>query len=197
MKNGEGEICSKGRCQFVGYYKDAERTRSVVDNEGYYHTGDLGYFDKDGYLTITGRIKELLKTSGGEYVAPIYIEETFAEICQISSQMVVIGNDRKYLTALITLRTQPDNDGKPTTEISQDCNELLNSIGSSAKTLADAIECPKLKEYINRCISELNSKAISHAQEIRKWTILPRDFSTEEEELTPTLKLRRDAIYTK
>ena len=101
-ENGEGEICCKGRCVFVGYYKDEEKSRSVFDKDGYYHTGDLGYIDSDGFLFITGRIKELLKTSGGEYVAPSLIEPKFLEVCPIASNMILIGNNRKYLSALIT-----------------------------------------------------------------------------------------------
>jgi len=196
-ETGEGEICCRGRCVFVGYFKEKDKSRNVFDKDGYYHTGDLGYLDSDGYLYITGRIKELLKTSGGEYVAPLLLESKFLELCPLASNILVVGNNRKYLSALITLKSQLDTDGKVTQHINDDCLQLLTSIGSNAKTIPKAVKCPHVNKYIAQCIEKLNTHAISHAQEIRKWAILPREFTSEENEITPTMKLKRNIIYKK
>lgn len=196
-ESGEGEICCRGRCVFVGYFKEEEKSRAVFDKDGYYHTGDLGYIDSDGFLFITGRIKELLKTSGGEYVAPLLIESNFTELCDLASNIVVIGNNRKYLSALITLKSQPDKDGKLTSEVSQDSLELLKSLGSSARTIPEAAKCPQVGKYVAQCIEKVNARAISRAQQIRRWTILPREFTSDENEITPTMKLKRNVIYKK
>ena len=196
-ENGEGEICVRGKSVFSGYLKDAEKSKEVFDMEGFYHTGDLGYVDKDGYLFVTGRMKELLKTSGGEYIAPLLIETKFLSICQLCSQMVVVGESRNYLTALITIKSKPNKDGAPTAELTRDIIEFLSNICSSASNVTEASKCPKVHCYIAACIEKLNKHAISHAQQVRKWIILPREFSIYEEEITPTMKLRRNHIYSK
>ena len=90
---------------FVGYLKNEEATRKTIDPEGYTHSGDLGKVDEDGYLQITGRIKELIVTAGGENVAPVPIEHKFLELCEPVSQIMIVGDDKKYLSAIITLKT--------------------------------------------------------------------------------------------
>jgi len=196
-ENGEGEICCRGRCVFVGYFKEKEKSCAVFDREGYYHTGDLGYLTPDGFLYVTGRIKDLMKTSGGEYVAPLFIESKFSVICPIASHIVLIGDARRYLTALITLKCQPTKEGKLTLNISDDVLEILTSINSKAKTLPEAAKCPKVAEYMAKCIDKLNAQAISRVQEVKKWTILPREFNSEENEITPTMKLKKNIIFSK
>jgi len=104
-EKGEGEVCFKGRNMFVGYLKNEEATRSTIDPEGYTHSGDLGKLDEDGFLQITGRIKELIVTAGGENVAPVPIEHKFLELCEPCSQIMIVGDDKKYLSAIITLKT--------------------------------------------------------------------------------------------
>lgn len=196
-ENGEGEICCRGRCVFVGYFKEKDKSRAVFDREGFYHTGDLGYLTPDGFLYVTGRIKDLMKTSGGEYVAPLFIESKFSVICPIASHIILIGDGRRYLTALITLKCQPTKEGKLTLNIANDTLELLASIGSKAKTIPEASECPKIAEYMAKCIDKLNAQAISRVQEVKKWTILPREFSNDEDEVTPTMKLKKNVIFSK
>lgn len=100
---GIGELCMKGRSMFMGYYKNAEATREVYDSEGYLHSGDLATY-KDGFLEIRGRIKELLITAGGENIAPVSIEHTFQELCPMCSNIIVIGDAKKYLSALVSLK---------------------------------------------------------------------------------------------
>ena len=194
-EHGEGEICCRGRANFVGYYKNPKASMDVFDKDGFFHTGDKGYIDSDGYLFVTGRIKELFKTSGGEYVAPLLIETKFQEICPICSNIVAIGDGRNYLTALITLRSQlSKTDGRPTQEINNDYLETIKALGSKAKTLTEASQCPKVLAYIEQCVEKLNKFALSRVQKVRKWKLLPNEFTIEDEEMTPTMKLRRGEI---
>ena len=92
----------------MGYLKNEEETRRAKDVQGYVHSGDIGYIDKEGFLHITGRIKELIITAGGENVAPVPIEEKLKELCPILSNVVLIGDDRKFISALLTLKVDMD-----------------------------------------------------------------------------------------
>lgn len=121
-ESGVGEICIRGRNVFMGYLNNPEATFEVMDSEGYFHTGDIGCLDpQTGFLDITGRQKELIITAGGENVSPIPIEIAIKEACPIISHVVVIGDERKYLTCLLTLKCKMDHQtrgGKPTQELS-------------------------------------------------------------------------------
>jgi long-chain-fatty-acid--CoA ligase ACSBG len=121
-QSGEGEICFRGRNMFLGYFKNEEATRETIDAEGFVHSGDLGRVDKEGFLEITGRIKELIITAGGENIAPVLIEDKFKEFCTVCSNMLVVGDDRRYLSALISLKVEVDltNDGKPTNQLTSE-----------------------------------------------------------------------------
>jgi long-chain-fatty-acid--CoA ligase ACSBG len=103
-ENGVGEICMRGRNVFMGYLHNESETIEVFDNEGYFHSGDLGFIDENGILDITGRIKELIITAGGENISPVKIEINIKEQCPILSNVVLIGDNRKYLTCLVTLK---------------------------------------------------------------------------------------------
>lgn len=105
-ENGIGEICMRGRQIMNGYLKNEAATKEIIDAHGYLHSGDLGRIDEEGFLYITGRIKEIIITAGGENVAPIIIEDTFKEYCPIASNIMVIGENQKFLTALITLKSE-------------------------------------------------------------------------------------------
>lgn len=197
-EDGEGEICFRGRGIFVGYLKDEKNSKEAFDNEGYFHSGDLGYTDPDGFLYVTGRLKDLIKTSGGENIPPLLIENAFQNLCPLCSSFVVVGDKRNYLTALITIKSELSKKKlKPTQNVHSDCIEILNQIGSQARTLEEASKCPKVIKYVEQCIEKLNKGAISKAQEIKKFAILPREFSVEEDEITPTMKLKRYKIYKK
>ena len=112
-----GEIIIRGRHVFMGYINKREKTSETIDSKGFYHTGDVGYLDKDGFLTITGRIKEILITAGGENVAPVLIENNIKkELSNIISNVVVIGDQKKFLSCLITLKVEL-NDEIPTNEL--------------------------------------------------------------------------------
>lgn len=193
-KDGVGEICFRGRNRFMGYYKNEEATLECIDEEGYIHSGDQGLINSKGDLFITGRLKEILKTAGGEMVAPVPIEESFHLASNIFSTVVVIGDDRKYLSALLVLKTEPNGDLNP------EVLKVFKSVNPEIKTVIEAMNDKKVKDFIQKIINSINDKALSRAQLIRRWTILPHEFSVDGGEVTPTLKLKRKFIaqkYTK
>jgi long-chain-fatty-acid--CoA ligase ACSBG len=190
-KDGVGEICFRGRNRFMGYWKNEAATKETIDTRGYLHSGDQGYINNEGNLIITGRIKELIVTAGGENVAPVPIEDLFKEQCKICSNIIVLGDLRKYLSALIILKTDVQGNFLP--EIKTD----LHEIGTEATNIIEALTCPKIKQYIETCLDTINKKAISRAQVIKKYKILTHDFTVETGELTPTLKLKRKFVTQK
>jgi long-chain-fatty-acid--CoA ligase ACSBG len=107
-KNGEGEICMRGRHIMMGYLKNDKATRETLDPEGYLHSGDLGIITDKGFLKITGRIKELIITAGGENVAPVPIEDNFKDAAPYVSNVMVIGDDKRFLSALVTFKVDVD-----------------------------------------------------------------------------------------
>lgn len=113
-KDGNGEICMKGRHVFMGYLYNPDATANTIDGEGYLHSGDLGKVDSDGFLKITGRIKELIITAGGENIPPVLLEDGIKAECAAISNAVVLGDKQKYLAALLTLKSEPDKEGQPT-----------------------------------------------------------------------------------
>ena len=113
------------------------------------------------------------------------------------SNVMVVGDKRKYLAMLVSLKTEVDENGVPTDELSKDSLYVGNEIGSKVKTLTAAATCPKWKAYLDKGMKEANSKTTSNAQIIQKWTMLPKDFSEKEGDLTPTLKLKRNVVTAK
>lgn len=178
----DGEILIKSRKVFKAYYKMPEETREVLDSEGWLHTGDIGKLDSGGYLILTDRKKDLIITSGGKNVAPQKIEN-LAKSQKYISEFVVQGDRRKYLTALITL----DRDGM--IRYAND-HEILFS------EYAELIKNPKIIAFVQGMVNQVNQQLASH-ETIKKFLILPQDFSIESEELTPSLKVRRSVIHRK
>lgn len=194
---GNGEICMRGRNIFMGYLFNPVATMETLDSDGWLHSGDIGCFDDKGFLSITGRIKELIITAGGENVAPVLIEEVIKEEIPAISNAVVIGDKMKYLSCLLTLRSEPDANGQPTDEPAGPTQDLISQAGSSARTIQHAIECPKIHQIIDQAMGRVNARAISRAQHVRKWTLLSGDFTLEGGELTPTMKLKRRTVNEK
>ena len=188
---GIGEICYRGRNRFMGYYKNEEETLKTIDSEGFIKSGDQGYLTKEGNLYIIGRVKELIVTVGGENVAPVPIEEDFKSNNKSISNIIIVGDDRKYLTALVTLKA--DEKGNLSPEVLDVCNK----IGSKSKTVVEAIRDEKLRNYIQADFDKVNSKSVSRASVVRNWAIVAQDFSIEGGELTPTLKLKRKVVNQK
>jgi long-chain acyl-CoA synthetase len=161
----DGEILIKGPTVFAGYYKDEEATRAVLPGDGWLHTGDIGEIDEDGFLTVTDRKRDIIVTAGGKNVAPQNVENLLKGIPWVS-QALVVGDRRPYLVALLTL----DEDEVSKLDGGQDARALVS-------------------EAIERVNEEL-----AHFEQIRRFEILPRDFSPEENEITPTLKLKRRVV---
>jgi long-chain acyl-CoA synthetase len=170
----DGEILVKGRNVFAGYYKDPAATdETLVD--GWLHSGDLGEFDSEGFLSITGRKKDLIITAGGKNVAPKLIESGLKEN-PLVSEAVVIGDKRKYLTALVTL------DPEAAEKFSKD------------KGLSGAVhESEAVRQEIQRSVDKVNTE-MARVEQVKKFTVLPRELSMDEGELTPTLKVKRNVV---
>lgn len=201
-----GELCYRGRHIFAGYMGMPDKTKETIDPEGWLHSGDVVTIDEDhnaaipkpsGFIKITGRIKELIITAGGENVPPVLIEEQIKLAMPGISNAMVIGDKRKFLSVILTLQVEVDAEGNPTNTLTGHALETCAEIGSSAKTVGEARDDPKWKEYIDAGIKKANSKATSRAQNVAKWTLVDGDFSEQGGELTPTLKLKRNVAADK
>ncbi len=178
----DGEVLMRGRHVFKGYFKNEEATKKTIDPEGWLHSGDVGIIDGKGFLKITDRIKELIITAGGENIPPQVLEGKLKAI-PIVNQVVVIGDRRKYMTALFTL--DPD---KLTAE--------LAAAGSPAKNMQEAAKCEKFKAYLQEKVEAVNA-TLARVQTIKKFVIIPAEFTPESGELTPTMKMKRRIINEK
>ncbi len=179
MIAADGEILLRGPGIMRGYHNNPEATEEVLSADGWLHTGDIGELT-DGYLKVTDRKKDLIKTSGGKYVAPQKIETVFKAVCPYASQILVHGDNRRFCSALITL--DPDVIG--------DWARANNMGHISFEELAKS---ERVREMMSGYVDELNSK-LERWETIKKFLILPRDLSVEEGELTPSLKMRRRAV---
>ena len=201
-----GELCYRGRHIFAGYMGMPDKTKETIDPEGWLHSGDVVKIDEDhdpripepsGFISITGRIKELIITAGGENVPPVLIEEELKDAMPALSNAMVIGDKRKFLTVLFCLKVEVDAEGAPTNKLTGAALDTASEIGSSATTTDDAINDAKWKAYIDEGVKTANKKATSRAQKIGNWSLLPTDFSEKGGELTPTLKLKRSVTAEK
>ena len=190
----EGEILLRGQHVMKGYYKNEKATnKSIID--GWLYTGDVGEIDSDGYLSITGRKKEIYVSSGGKNIAPLVIEETMKSI-PILSQCFLVGDARKYCSALFTLDVGAilrDKVGLDSHKISKDPIGQLKQLKENGYSLSDFTDNNEIKSEIQYCVNDLN-RQFSNPEQIKKFSILPRDFTIDHGELTPTLKIRRKKI---
>ncbi|ROQ68229.1 long-chain acyl-CoA synthetase [Streptomyces sp. 840.1] len=176
---GDGEVLLSGGQVFQGYW-DAERGEAVPALDGgWFATGDLGALDEDGYLTITGRKKDIIITSGGKNVTPAPLED-WLRAHPLVSQCMVVGDNRSFITALITL--EPDG-----------LSHWRRMKKKEGVPLHELIHDEELHTTLQRAVDEAN-RLVSRAESIRKFTVLPVDFTEERGHLTPSLKLKRDAI---
>lgn len=197
---GNGEVCMGGRHVSMGYLRMEEKTHEAIDDEGWLHSGDIGRLDSDGFLFITGRIKELIITAGGENIAPVLLEDNLKAELPCLSNSMLIGDKRKFLSVLLTIKTNMNLDtGEPQDSLTPACIDWCRSVGSQAKTLQDILSGPdaNVMRAIQEGIDRANKLAPSNAQRIQKWTILPRDFSVPGGELGPTMKLKRPVVVQK
>ena len=190
----DGEVLIHGEHVMKGYYKNKEATNETII-DGWLHTGDVGKIDEDGFLFITGRMKEIYVSSSGKNVAPLVIEETMKSI-PLVSQCYLVGDGRKFCSALITLDMGiilRDKLGVDPNNIPKDPIKQNEMIVEKGKALSDYTDSEEVFNEIKEKIDEMNLK-FSSPEQIKKFTILPRDFSIDDGELTPTLKIRRKII---
>ncbi len=181
VRLGEGdEVQIKGPNIMQGYHNLPDETAKTLTDDGWLRTGDKGSLDADGFLTITGRIKELFKTSGGKYVAPPAIEAKFKAICPYVSQFMVFGSERNYVVALVTL----DPDGIAGWAAEND------KAGTDYTTLVNS---PEVKAMVEGYVNELNGQ-LNRWETVKKFEILDHDLTIESGELTPSLKVKRNVV---
>ncbi|OIJ90905.1 AMP-dependent synthetase/ligase [Streptomyces colonosanans] len=176
----DGEILLRGPGIMQGYHGLPEKTAEVLESDGWFHTGDIGELSPDGYLRITDRKKDLIKTSGGKYIAPAEVEGQFKAVCPYVSNILVHGADRNYCTALIALD-----------EVS--LLEWAKENGLEGKPYAEVVAAPATVEMVGKYVGQLN-QGLQRWQTIKKFRLLPRDLDVEHGEVTPSLKLKRPVV---
>ncbi|AKN69798.1 AMP-dependent synthetase [Streptomyces sp. PBH53] len=176
----DGEILLRGPGVMEGYHKLPDKTAEVLESDGWFHTGDIGELSPDGYLRITDRKKDLIKTSGGKYVAPAEVEGQFKAVCPYVSNILVHGADRNYCTALIALD-----------ELA--IQEWAKENGLEGKSYAEIVAAPQTVEMVDGYVRQLNA-GLQRWQTIKKFRLLPRDLDVEHGEITPSLKLKRPVV---
>lgn len=178
----DGEILCRGPQVMIGYFNKEEATREVLTDDGWFSTGDIGHVDEDGYIFITDRKKDLIVTAGGKNIAPQPIENAFGAHKNVT-QMVVIGDKRQFLSSLIV----------PDFEVLRD---FANDQGIGEVSDADLLKHPTVNTLFEGIMAEMNSDLAGFSQ-IRKFTLLAKEFTLEDGELTPTMKIKRFAINRK
>jgi long-subunit acyl-CoA synthetase (AMP-forming) len=178
----DGEVLLRGPHVFLGYFKDEAATRAALDREGFLHSGDVGDLDEAGYLQVTDRKKELLVTSGGKKTGPAILESRLKQLPAVA-QAVVVGDGRHYLAALFTL--DPLRVAAAATEA-----------GSPARDVEKASSCPVFRTYLERALEDTN-RHFARFETVKRFAVLPVEFSVGGGELTPTLKLKRRVINEK
>ncbi|NLW66331.1 MAG: long-chain fatty acid--CoA ligase [Bacteriovoracaceae bacterium] len=178
----DGEVLIKGPQVMMGYYKNEAATKEVMTEDGFFRTGDIGEIDSDGYLKITGRIKDLIVTSGGKNISPQNIENSLKTSIYIE-QVAVIGDNRKYLSALIV-------------PAFAELENWAKNNGISFASRRELLEHPEVQKLFAGEIQE-NTKHYARVEQIRKFKLLDAEWSQQTDELTPTLKVKRRVIDKK
>ncbi|MFZ1699202.1 MAG: long-chain fatty acid--CoA ligase [Pyrinomonadaceae bacterium] len=179
----DGEVLIRGRNVMKGYYESPESTAKAIDADGFYHTGDVGYVDNDGHFYITDRIKDLFKLSNGKYVAPLQVESLLKQ-SPLVQQAVVVGSGRKQVGALIV----PDWDS---------LKDEMRSAGVEAEgTREELADNPHFVKRVQQDAIDL-SRELSDHERVKRVYLLPREFSIDKGEMTPTLKIKRSVIDEK
>ena len=174
----DGELLFRGGQVFAGYWDNEDATREALESDGWFHTGDVGEVDDEGFVRITGRKKEIIVTAGGKNVAPAVLEDRL-RAHHLVDQCVVVGDGEPFIAALVTI----DPESFPTWAASR----------GKTGDLADLVDDPDLRAEVEAAVSEAN-KAVSQAESIRKFAILPNAWTEEGGQLTPSLKLKRSVV---
>ena len=178
----DGEIITRGPNVMKGYFKKEEETMEVLDPDGWFHTGDIGFLDEDGCLTITDRKKNILVTSGGKNIAPQPIENQLVT-CKFIEQAVVIGDQRKYCTAIIVPAFEPLEKWAQEKDIAYDEPSMLTQL-------------QEVKDLIKAEVEGVNNDLASY-ETIKDFIIVDKPFTIETGELTPSLKVKRKVVMEK
>ncbi len=175
----DGELLIKGPGVMAGYHNQEAATAETLD-DGWLHTGDIGEIDDEGYVRVTDRKKDLFKTSGGKYVAPQVIEGLFKAICPYASQFVVHGNERNFVSAIITL----DPDG---------LDEWAAGHGLGGRSYAEIVTSDAASTMIQGYVDQLNTR-LNRWETVKRWVVLDHDLSVEHGEITPSMKVKRKVV---
>jgi long-subunit acyl-CoA synthetase (AMP-forming) len=176
----DGEILFRGPHVFIGYHRNADATKEALDEAGWLHSGDIGLIDEEGFLYVTDRKKEIIITSGGKNVAPVPIESKLKAIPGVG-QAVVVGDRRKFLSALVVL--DPDS-----------VASIAAEIGSDASSVDEAAGCERFRAYFEDRVDSVNA-SLAPYESIRRFAVIGEGLSVENGTLTPTLKLKRRVIH--
>ena len=174
----DGELLFRGGQVFTGYWRNDEATQEVTEGDGWFHTGDVGEIDEEGFVRITGRKKEILVTAGGKNVAPAALEDRI-RAHPLVDQCLVVGDGRPFIAALVTI----DREALPA---------WAERHGKKAD-VRGLVDDPDLVAEIEQAVDEAN-KAVSKAESIRKFRILADEWTEEGGQLTPSLKLKRNVV---
>ncbi len=201
----DGEILIRGKTVFMGYYKNPEATATTIV-DGWLHTGDIGKLDADGYLRITDRKKHLIITAGGKNLAPANIENALKNSDPLISQVHAHGDRRPYISAIVapspieTLEWGRDRGIVSADEVEARTRELMADPSSRSQALADAmakvVDHPDFRQRIQEAVGRGN-RELARVEQVRRFFLLTRDFSQEQGELTPTMKVKRGALEKK
>jgi len=178
----DGEILCRGPNVMRGYFKKPEATAEAIDREGWFHTGDIGVLDKDGFLTITDRKKDILVTSGGKNIAPQPIENTI-KTNKYFAEVVMIGNNRNFPAALVVPNFES-------------LEKWAKEKGLAAGSRDDLLRKPEVVAFYQELVNDL-TPGLAQFEKIKKITLIPREFTIEAGELTPTLKVKRRVVEGK
>ena len=174
----DGELLFRGGQVMAGYWRNDAATAEVMESDGWFHTGDLGEVDDEGFVRITGRKKEILVTAGGKNVAPAVLEDRLRGHLLVD-QCIVVGDGQPFIAALVTL--------------DRDSVALWAEQHGKSGTIADLVDDTDLRAEVESAVEDAN-KAVSKAESIRKFTILADEWTEEGGQLTPSLKLKRNVV---
>ncbi len=178
----DGEVLTRGGNVFRGYLNAPDKTAEVFDDDGWFHTGDIGVLDEDGYLRIVDRKKELIITAGGKNISPANLEAALKAGALIG-QACVVGDNKPYVAALLVL----DPEAAP---------QWARSRGIEVTSLDELARHPDVLAEVGREVEEANAR-FSQVEKVKRWTLLAQEWLPDSEELTPTMKLKRRGVHRK